>query len=96
MKFEFSGQIFDKKYLKIKFHENPSRGNRVVPCEKTDGQTEILNGANTSFAQRAPPPARPPSKKKKKKKKTSVLSSPTLMPEPQVLPQSELHRNEGF
>jgi len=77
MKFEFSGQIFDKKYLKIKFHENPSRGNRVVPCEKTDGQTEILNGANTSFAQRAPPRPPPPQKKKKEKEDECLIFTNT-------------------
>ena len=38
MKLEFSRQIFEK-YSNIKFHENPSRGSRVVPCRRTDGQT---------------------------------------------------------
>jgi len=31
MKLEFSPQIFEKS-SNIKFHENPSRGSRVVPC----------------------------------------------------------------
>jgi len=40
MKLEFSGQIFEKKYSKIKFHENPSSGGRVVPCARTDRHNE--------------------------------------------------------
>jgi len=36
---EFSQQIFEK-YSNIKFHENPSSGRRVVPCGRTDGQTD--------------------------------------------------------
>jgi len=36
MKTEVSKQIF-KKYSNIKFHENPSTGNRVVPSGWTDG-----------------------------------------------------------
>jgi hypothetical protein len=28
-----------KKHSSIKFHENPSSGNRVVPCGLTDRQT---------------------------------------------------------
>jgi len=39
MKFEFSPLIF-QKYSNIKFHENPSSGSRVVPCDKTDGRTD--------------------------------------------------------
>jgi hypothetical protein len=35
MKFEFSRQILEK-VLNIKFHQNPSSGNRVVPCGQTD------------------------------------------------------------
>jgi hypothetical protein len=38
VKLEFSRQIFEK-YSCIKFHENPSSGSRVVPCDQTDGQT---------------------------------------------------------
>jgi len=31
-----------KKTIRIKFHENPPCGNRVVPCGETeDGQTHI-------------------------------------------------------
>ena len=37
MKLEFSWQIF-KKFLYIKFYENPSSGNQVVPW----GQTDIM------------------------------------------------------
>jgi hypothetical protein len=43
MKLEFSQQIFDE-YSNIKFHENPSSGNRVVPRgRQTDGQADITN-----------------------------------------------------
>jgi len=38
MKLEFSQQIF-KKSSYIKFYENLSRGNRVVPCGWTDVHT---------------------------------------------------------
>jgi hypothetical protein len=31
---------FSEKYSNIKFHENPSSGNRVVPCVWTDGRTD--------------------------------------------------------
>ena len=47
MKFEFSLQIFEK-YSDVKFHENPSSGNRVVPCSWTD--TTNLLAAFRSFA----------------------------------------------
>jgi len=40
MKLEFSRQIF-KKSSNIKFHKNPSSGGRVVPCGRTDGQTDM-------------------------------------------------------
>ena len=46
MKIEFSQNIFEK-YSNIKFHENPSGGNRVVPLfhmdRRTDRQTDIMN-----------------------------------------------------
>jgi hypothetical protein len=35
---EFSRRIFEKY---TKFHENPSSGSRVVPCGRTDGQTDM-------------------------------------------------------
>ena len=38
VKLEFSRQIF-KKSSNTKFHENPSRGSRVVTCGRTDGHT---------------------------------------------------------
>ena len=46
---EFSGWIFGKSNSKV--YENPSNGNRVVPCRRrdiqtdgqTDGQTDIMN-----------------------------------------------------
>jgi len=40
MKFESSRHI-SKNTQNIKFHENPSSGSRVVPCGRTDGQTEV-------------------------------------------------------
>jgi len=44
MKFEISRQIFVKS-SNTKFHENPSSGNQVVPC----GRTDRHNGANSAF-----------------------------------------------
>ena len=38
MKLEISRQIFEK-YSNVKFHKNPSSGNRGVPCGWTDTQT---------------------------------------------------------
>jgi len=32
---------FSNKYSNIKFHENPSSGNRVVPCGWTDEQIDM-------------------------------------------------------
>jgi len=54
MKLEFSRQIFEK-YLNI-FHENPSKGNRVVPCGRMDGRTDRNDEAKSRFSQffRAP------------------------------------------
>ena len=51
MKLEFSRQAFEK-YSNIKFHENPSSWNRVVPCERTDGQDEA-NSRFSKFCERA-------------------------------------------
>jgi len=42
----FSRQIFEK-YSNIKFHENPSRGSRVVPRGRTDRHDEV----NSRFSQ---------------------------------------------
>jgi len=44
MKLKLSRQIFEK-YLSIKFHEKPSRENRVV----ADGRTDRHDEANTLF-----------------------------------------------
>jgi len=51
MKRDFSGH-FLKKYTKIKFHENPSIGSRVVPCGWTGRRTDMteLIDAFSSFA----------------------------------------------
>jgi len=45
IKFEISRRIFEK-YSNVIFHENPSSGSRVVPCEQTDGHED----AYCSFA----------------------------------------------
>jgi len=39
VKLEFSGQIFEK-YSNLEFHENPSSGNRAIPCGQADGRTD--------------------------------------------------------
>jgi hypothetical protein len=39
MKLEFSGQVFEKS-LNIKFDQNSSSGSHVVPCGRTDRQTD--------------------------------------------------------
>jgi hypothetical protein len=51
MKLEFSQQIFEK-YKYIKFHENLSSGERVVPCGETDRRTGMtkLIVASRNFA----------------------------------------------
>ena len=51
MRTEFSRHFFEK-YSNIKFHENSSGGTRVVPCGKTDGQTQMtkLRAAFRNFA----------------------------------------------
>ena len=40
MTLEISRQFFEK-YSNIRFHENSSIGSRVVPCGRTDGQTDM-------------------------------------------------------
>ena len=40
IKNEISWQI-SEKYSNIKFHENPPSGSRVVPCGRTDRQTDM-------------------------------------------------------
>jgi len=51
MKLESSEQIFEK-YSNVNFHENPSSGNRVVPCGQMDGRTDMtkLIAAFRNFA----------------------------------------------
>jgi hypothetical protein len=46
---EFSLQVFEKR-LNNKFHENPSSGSRVVPCERTDKWTHRHDEANSRFS----------------------------------------------
>jgi hypothetical protein len=41
MKYEVSLQVFKKKSLNIKFHQNPSCGSRVVPWGQTDRRTDL-------------------------------------------------------
>jgi len=45
MKRKFSRQIL-KKYSNVKFHENPSSGSWVIPCERTDWHVAFRNFAN--------------------------------------------------
>jgi hypothetical protein len=40
MKLEFSWHVFEK-YTDVKFYENPSSENEVVPCGQTDRWTDI-------------------------------------------------------
>jgi hypothetical protein len=40
MELEFFSKDF-WKHQNIKFHENPSSGSRVVPCGRTDGQSDM-------------------------------------------------------
>ena len=48
IKHEFSRQIFEK-YSDMKFHENPSSGNRVISM-RTDRQTDNHGRANSRFS----------------------------------------------
>jgi len=40
MKYEFSRQIFEI-HQKVKLHEDPFIGSRVVPCGETGGRTDV-------------------------------------------------------
>jgi hypothetical protein len=46
--FKFYRKIFLKS-SSIKFHENPSRGSRVVPSRRADGQTYIQIDRDTGM-----------------------------------------------
>ena len=48
MKLEFSRQIFEKAQ-NIKFHQNPSSGNRVVACGRIDRRKEGHDEAFRNF-----------------------------------------------
>jgi len=51
MKLEFSLQIVEK-YSRMKFHENPSIGSRVVPCRQTGGRTDrqtVISNITVAF-----------------------------------------------
>jgi hypothetical protein len=52
IKLAFFLQIFEKKSLIIKFHQNPSSGSRIVPCGRTDGHEEG-NSCSSQFCKRA-------------------------------------------
>jgi hypothetical protein len=52
-----------KKYLNVKFHENPSRESRVVPCRRTEGWTDRRDEATVSFSQSAKAPENEEEKK---------------------------------
>jgi hypothetical protein len=49
MKVEFSQQILEK-YSDIKFQENPSSGNQLVPCGQTDMTKLIIAFRNFANA----------------------------------------------
>jgi hypothetical protein len=46
MELEFFGHIFEE-YSIIKFHENPSIGNPVVPSDLAGGRTDRRTGKQT-------------------------------------------------
>ena len=50
VKLKFSWQIFEKS-SNVKFHENPSSGNRALPCGRTDGRTDRHEEASSLFPQ---------------------------------------------
>ena len=47
---EFSPQIFEK-CLNTKLHGNPFNENRVVPCGRSDGRTDIHDKDSRNFSQ---------------------------------------------
>jgi len=49
MKIAFSRQVFEK-YSNTNFQENPSSGNRVLPCGRTDRRTGRHHQANRCFS----------------------------------------------
>jgi hypothetical protein len=50
MEIEFSRQIFEK-YINMKLNEGLSKGSRVGPCWRTDGQRKKHDEANNNFLQ---------------------------------------------
>ena len=50
MKLEFSRHIFEKS-SNIKFQENPFSETRVIPCGRTDKQTDRHDEANSRLSQ---------------------------------------------
>jgi hypothetical protein len=50
MKLEFSRQIFEK-HAYTKFQENSFSGGLIVPCRRTDGQTETHDEVNSRLSQ---------------------------------------------
>ena len=54
MNLEYSRYILEK-YSKIKFHENPCGGSRVVPCRRTYGRTDRYDEAHICLSQNCKP-----------------------------------------
>jgi hypothetical protein len=52
---EFSQHIFEK-YSNIKFHENPSNGDRVVTCGGKDGEKTDMKNLIVAFRNSASKP----------------------------------------
>jgi len=50
IKLEYSRQICRKNTQRIKCHENPSSGSRVVPCGRTDMANQIVAFRNFANA----------------------------------------------
>jgi len=48
MKFDCSGQIFEK-YSNVKFHKNSSGASRVVSCGQTDGRNDRREAITVAF-----------------------------------------------
>ena len=50
MRFKLCWQSFEK-FSRTKFHENPSSGSRIVPCELMGERTDRHDGTYSRFAQ---------------------------------------------
>ena len=74
MKLEFPRNIFEK-YSTTKFHENPSSGNRVVPCGQKDGHGK----ANSRFRNSAQLPKNAVEDKKYNTQNLNNIGWPNLV-----------------